>query len=102
MGAAAAKMGGIELNRGNLLAALSNFSRALQMAEGIAASQGPAATAETRLSVANANASVGEVLLRNGARAEGVSKLRKALGLYRELGRDDRAAALEDQLRQQN
>lgn len=102
IGAAAAKIGAIEFKRGSLLAALSNFSRALQVAEEIAASQGPAATVETRLSVADANANVGEVLLRNGARAEGVSKLRKALGLYRELGRDDRAAALEDQLRQQN
>lgn len=102
LGSAASRIGAIELGRGNLLAALSNFSRSLQVAEGIASAQGPAATAETRLSVAEANANVGEVLLRNGARAEGVSKLRKALGLYRELGRDDRAAALENQLRQQN
>jgi hypothetical protein len=39
------------------------------------------------------------VLLRNGARAEGVAKLRKALGIYRELGKDDRASALEAEVR---
>ncbi|MGA3188216.1 MAG: serine/threonine-protein kinase [Bryobacteraceae bacterium] len=97
-GSAAAKIGGIELERGNLLAALSNYSRALQIAEGLAAVD---STNETRLTVAEANADVGEVLLRNGARAEGVAKLRKALGIYRELGQDARAKALEDELRQQ-
>jgi serine/threonine protein kinase len=88
---AAENLGGIELDRGNLLAALSNYSRALQIAEG---------SAGTRQMVADANAHVGEVLLRNGARAEGVAKLRKALGIYRDLGQDDRAVAMEDKLRQ--
>jgi hypothetical protein len=51
--------------------------------------------------VAGANADVGEVLLRNGARAEGVAKLKKALAIYRELGQDDRASAVAQELRQQ-
>ena len=42
-----------------------------------------------------------EVLLRNGARAEGVAKLKKAVGIYRDLGQDARASALDDELRQQ-
>jgi tetratricopeptide (TPR) repeat protein len=94
LGATAAKIGAIELERGNLLAALSQFSRALQIAEA-----GSSASPEARLTLADANANVGQVLVRNGARAEGAAKLKKALGLYRELGREDRAAAIEDQLR---
>ncbi len=95
LGATATKIGAIELERGNLLAALSQFSRALQIAEA-----GSSANPESRLTLADANANVGQVLLRNGARAEGAAKLKKALGLYRELGREDRAAAIEEQLRQ--
>ena len=95
------KIGGIERERGNLLPALSHFSRALTIAEGIAAIEGASITEETRLTLANTNAEVGEVLLRNGARAEGVAKLRKALGIYRESGRDDRASALEEEVRRQ-
>jgi tetratricopeptide (TPR) repeat protein len=98
IGSAAAKVGGIELERGNLLAALSNYSRALQIAEALAAMDSGEAA---RLAVAGANADVGEVLLRNGARAEGVAKLRKAVGIYRELGRGDRAGALEEKLGRQ-
>lgn len=101
VGSVASKIGGIELERGNLLAALSSYSRALKIAEGLAATEGANAGESTRLAVASANADVGEVLLRNGARAEGVAKLRKALGIYRELGQDDRAGALEEKLRQQ-
>jgi eukaryotic-like serine/threonine-protein kinase len=99
LGAVASKIGTIEQERGNLLAALSNFSRSLTIAEGLAALEGANASEETRLTVANANAAVGEVLLRNGARAEGVAKLRKALGIYRELGKDDRTSALEAEVR---
>ena len=98
LGSVAAKIGGIELERGNLLAALSSFSRALQVAEALLAAEGPNASRETRLTVAGANADVGRVLLRNGARAEGVAKLRKALGIYRELGEADRAGRLEEEL----
>jgi ABC-type transporter Mla subunit MlaD len=101
LGTVAAKIGAIELDRGNLLAALSNFSRALQVAEALAAMEGPNAAAETRLLVADANAQVGDVLLRNGARAEGAAKLKKALAIYRELGQDDRANAVEQKLREQ-
>ncbi len=49
LGAVASKIGAIELERGNLLAALSNFSRALTIAEGLAALEGPNASEETRL-----------------------------------------------------
>jgi tetratricopeptide (TPR) repeat protein len=100
IGSVATKIGGIELERGNFLAALSNYSRALQIAEGAAAVDGANPSEATRMTVAGANADVGEVLLRNGARAEGMAKLRKALGIYRELGQDDRAGALEEKLRQ--
>ena len=101
LGSVASKIGGIELGRGNLLAALSNFSRALTIAEGIAATEGANASPETRAAVADANVHVGDVLLRNGARAEGIAKWRKALGIYRELGQNDRAKALDEKLREQ-
>jgi tetratricopeptide (TPR) repeat protein len=102
LGSVASKIGGIELGRGNLLAALSNFSHALRVAEEIAAKEGANASAETRLNVADTNAQVGEVLMRNGARAEGVAKLKKALGIYRELGKSERAGALETEVRRHN
>jgi tetratricopeptide (TPR) repeat protein len=98
--ASAAKLGGIERDQGNLLAALSHFSRVLQIAEADSAKEGANARVATRLSVAAANADVGEVLLRNGARAEGVPKLKKALGIYRELGESGHVADLEEKLRQ--
>ncbi len=101
LGSVASKIGAIEQDRGNLLAALSNFSRALRIAESLAATEGPNASVETRFAVADTNAAVGEVLLRNGARAEGVAKLKKALGIYRELGNEDRANALDEEVRRQ-
>lgn len=100
LGAASAKIGRIEMERGNLLAALSSFSRALQIAETLSASEGASASPETRLAVADTNAQVGEVLMRNGARAEGAAKLKKAMGIYRESGQMDRAAEIEQQLRE--
>jgi tetratricopeptide (TPR) repeat protein len=100
LGSVASKIGEVELERGNLLAALSNFSHALRIAEGIAAAEGAKASAETRLRVADTNAQEGEVLKRNGARAEGVAKLKKALGIYRELGKSERASAVEAEARQ--
>jgi tetratricopeptide (TPR) repeat protein len=99
LGAVASKIGGIELNQGNLLAALSHFSRALKIAEGITRVEGVNATEETRLTLADANARVGEVLVQNGARAEGVAKLKKALGIYRDLGRKDRVSSIEQEVR---
>jgi serine/threonine protein kinase len=101
IGSVATKLGRIEFAKGNLLAALSNFSRALQVAEDAATAEGSNASEQTRLLVADATADVGEVLLRNGARAEGVAKLKKAVGIYRDLGQDARANALDDELRQQ-
>jgi serine/threonine protein kinase len=97
-GSVASKIGAIEREQGNLLAALSNFSHALKVAEGLAAADG--VSEDARLNLANANADVGEVLLRNGARAEAVAKLKKAMGIYRELGRKDRAGAIDEELRQ--
>ena len=91
----ASKLGAIELEQGNLLAALSHFTRALRIAEGVASAEGAS------VNVADANAQVGEVLLRNGARAEGVAKLRKAISIYRNLGQQDRADALEAKLRKE-
>ena len=35
-------------------------------------------------------------------RAEGVAKLKKALGIYRELGKSERASALEEEVRRHN
>jgi serine/threonine protein kinase len=90
LGAAAAKIGTIERDRGNLLAALSNFSRALLVAE---------SASTTKESLAEANQNVGEVLLQNGAQAEGMAKLRKAVALFRELGDVDRAKSIEAELR---
>lgn len=101
LGSVASRIGAIELERGNLLAALSNFSRALRIAEAIAAAEGANSSEETRLALAGANAQVGEVLLRNGARSEGSAKLKKAMGIYRELGQAERAGALEAELRRQ-
>ncbi len=98
LGSAAAKIGGVELARGNVLAALASFSRSLRVADGIAAAEGPNATNQTKLALAQANAQVGQALLRNGAVAEGVSKLKKALGIYRALGEGERAAAVEEEL----
>lgn len=99
LGWVASKVGEFEMERGNLLAALSNFSRALRIAEGLAAMEGANPGEETRMTVARTNAQVGEVLLRNGALAEGVAKLKKALGIYRELGRADLAGGIEEELR---
>jgi serine/threonine protein kinase len=101
LGSVASEIGAIELERGNLLAALSNFTRALRIAEGLATIEGTNVSEETRLNVANANAQVGEVLLRNGARAEGVAKLKKALGIYRDLRKTDLASAIDEELRRQ-
>jgi len=98
LAAAAAKVGGVELERGNVLAALANFSRSLQIADGIAAAEGANASNEAREAVARANEHVGQALLRNGAIAEGVSKLKKAIGIYRALGEDERAASVEEEL----
>jgi len=101
LGSVASRIGGIELEKGNLLAALSHFSRASTIAETLAATEGANASEETRLAVADTNAQVGEVLLRNGARAEGIAKLKKALGIYRDLGKEDRASAIDEEVRKQ-
>ncbi len=77
--AATRKVGLTQVTAGDLLAALTSFSRALQVAESLPASP------EARRTVAECNFEMGETLARNGAGEAGVAKLRKALATYREL-----------------
>jgi hypothetical protein len=83
--AAAGQLGSIQLQAGDLLAALSSFSRVLQAAEQALTIEGAQASVATRQAVADANRRVGEVLIRNGAGTEGGAKLRKALEIYQQL-----------------
>ncbi len=87
---AARKLGFEQYRSGDLLAALTSFSRALQAADGLAAAYpSPAA----RRTLAECNYEIGEVLARNGAHEAAAAKLRKALDLYRELASLPRASA---------
>jgi serine/threonine protein kinase len=72
------RLGLTQYARGNLRAALSTFSRAVQLAEtsGI--------DADSKHSLAAANLCMGEVLIRNGETDAGVARLSKALELYKE------------------
>ena len=82
---AANMLGAVQLKLGDVPGALSSYTRALQITEGLAALEGSQITPATREEVAAANRRVGELLLRNGARDAGLEKLRKALSIYREL-----------------
>ena len=95
---AANGLGALQFETGDLLAALSSYSRALRAAETILAAEGAQAGAPTREAVAQANRHVGEVLIRNGAPEAGAAKLRKALEIYEQLSLGDRAAELRSQL----
>jgi tetratricopeptide (TPR) repeat protein len=88
---AARRLGLTQFAAGDRLAALSSFSRALQMAEGIPA------VADSRRVVAECNFEVGEVLARNGAEEAAAAKLRKALETYRELAPEAPRAALKSE-----
>jgi serine/threonine protein kinase len=89
---AARRLGLAQFKGRNLLAALASFSRALNVAEGLQDS-----SPQTRRTVAECNFEVGEVLAGNGAQAEAVVKLRKALDMYRGLAGSAGNAPLGDQ-----
>ena len=93
-------LGAIQLEAGDVPGALSSYTRALQITEGLAALEGSQITAATRAEVAAANRRVGELLLRNGAKDAGLQKLRKALDIYRQLGANPEVAELTRQLAQ--
>jgi eukaryotic-like serine/threonine-protein kinase len=84
------KLGLIQYSTGNLVAALTSFSRALQIAEALAASP------EQRRAAAACNFEKGEVLAANHEPEAAVANLRKALELYRDLaGSADRGVIRE-------
>ncbi len=91
--AAGSQLGSIQLQAGDLLAALSTFSRVLQAAEQALVIEGAQASVATRQAVADANRHVGEVLIRNGAGTEGMAKLRKALEIYEQLSTVEKDSA---------
>ncbi len=105
-GGAGDRIGGIEAGR-DRTGARQSAGGALRISAGLCSwpgnrrAGGANAGEETRLAVASANVQVGEVLMRNGARNEGAAKLKKAMGIYRELGKVDRVAAMEAELRRQ-
>jgi serine/threonine protein kinase len=82
---AANLLGAVQLKLGDLPGAIASYTRALQATENLAALEGSQITSATREEVAAANRTVGELLLRNGNKDAGLEKLRKALGIYREL-----------------
>ncbi len=73
------KLGLIQYSTGNLVAALTSFSRALQIAEALPSSP------ELRRAAAACNFEMGEVLAANREPEVAVATLRKALELYRDL-----------------
>jgi len=84
------KLGLIQYSTGNLVAALTSFSRALQIAEALPASP------EQRRAAAACNFEKGEVLAANHEPEAAVANLRKALELYRDLaGSADRGVIRE-------
>ena len=82
---AANALGAAQLELGDLGGAISSYTRALQITEGLSALEGSQLTPATLEEVAAANRRVGELLLRNGNRDAGSAKLRKALKIYQEL-----------------
>jgi eukaryotic-like serine/threonine-protein kinase len=96
------KLGLIQYSAGNLVAALTSFSRALQIAEALPPSP------EQHRAAAACNFENGEVLAANHEPEAAVAKLRKALDLYRDLAgsaergviREGTPAAFEKALQQ--
>jgi len=82
---AANSLGAAQLNAGDLPGATSSYTRALQVAEGLAALEGSQLTPATLDEEAAANRRVGELLIRSGAKDAGTEKLRKALKIYQQL-----------------
>jgi tetratricopeptide (TPR) repeat protein len=80
------KLGLIQFAGGNLVAALTSFSRALQIAEALPSSP------ELRRAAAACNFEMGEVLAANHEPEVAIGNFRKALDLYRDLaGSADRS-----------
>ena len=73
------KLGSVQYSAGNLVAALTSFSRALKIAEALPASP------EQRRAVAACNFEMGEVLAASHRPEVAATNLGKALGMYREL-----------------
>ncbi|HEX5432258.1 MAG TPA: hypothetical protein VFW83_09840, partial [Bryobacteraceae bacterium] len=84
--AAARKLGLAQFRAGDRNAALSSFSRALKLAEGLDALD---PDADTKRSVAECRFDTGQALAANGARDAAATNLRKALEIYRELAKAD-------------
>ncbi|HSR06696.1 MAG TPA: serine/threonine-protein kinase [Bryobacteraceae bacterium] len=97
---AANALGAAQLNLGDLAAATSSYTRALQVTEGLAALEGSQLTSATLDEVAAANRRVGELLLRSGAKDAGAEKLRKALKIYRQLSSSEPNPAVAELTRQ--
>ena len=91
-------LGALQLAAADVPGALSSYTRALQITEGLAALEGSQITSGTREEVAAANRRVGELLVRNGAKDAGLLKLRRALDIYQQLGANPEVADLTRQL----
>jgi serine/threonine protein kinase len=84
------KVGLAQFASGNLVAALTSFSRALQIAEALPA------TPELRRSIAACNFEMGEVLAANHEPEVAAATLRRALELYRDLAGSAEGAYVRD------
>jgi len=88
------KVGLTQFAAGNLVAALTSFSRALQIAEALPPSP------ELRRSIAACNFEMGEVLAANHEPEAAAATLRKALDLYRDLAGSPQRASVRDRTAQ--
>jgi serine/threonine protein kinase len=88
--AAERKVGLAQFAAGNLVAALTSFSRALQIAEALPLSP------ELRRAIAACNFEMGEVLAANHEPEVAAARLRKALDLYRDLAGSVQSASVRD------
>ena len=88
------RVGLTQFAAGNLVAALTSFSRALQIAEALPPSP------ELRRSIAACNFEMGEVLAANREPEVAAATLRKALDLYRDLAGSPQHAPVRDRTAQ--
>jgi hypothetical protein len=84
------KVGLAQFAAGNLVAAETSFSHALQIAEALPPSP------ELRRAIAACNFEMGEVLAANHEPEAAAARLRKALDLYRELAGSAERASVKD------
>jgi tetratricopeptide (TPR) repeat protein len=91
-------LGALQRAAGDVPGAIASYTRALQIAEGLAAMEGSQITPATRQEVASANRRVGELLVNSGAKDAGQQKLRRALEIYRELADNSAVDELARQL----